>query len=179
MKVLSEQGEQEAEKQSILWASPTETENWVTEAKTEHPNRLICKRRGRHDYEEIGPIFVGITKDGLWVRRRPCHDCHGHDEPVQVERVELWEVKHYKGKIKSMTLVVAYPNYLDQSYLNTGGGRMKPRGIQSAEITILMRGESYRDTRKEVILAAAPQLPELVEEPAITSGAINVSGLGA
>lgn len=157
---VSEQGQEQAAKRAITWATPTETENWVQDALQNDPYKLKCKK-GRHDYEDDGKlIFTGITRDQLWVRKLPCHRCHAPDFPVRVERVELWQVRFYRKLITSADLVVAYPNYLDETYLNTGHGRMKPRGIQSAQVTLALRGANYRDTRKLVIARALPTLTE-------------------
>jgi len=158
---LSEQGEQQAAKRTIIWATDAEVESFVQEARETDPYKLACRGRpgGRHIYEAPKElIFTGITRDGLWVREIPCHGCHAPGEKVKVVRIELWEVVHYRGKITRCKIVGSYPGYKDPSYLNHGGGRMKPRQVQSAEVTLVLRGQQYRDVRKQVILRALPQL---------------------
>src|SRR5689334_12111550 len=109
--VLSEQGEEQAETASTLWATESETEALVEDARKNDPYRLVCRQRGRHNYLLTAALtFSGITRHGLWVRRIPCHDCHAPGAPVKVERVELWDVRQYRGKITKAYLVVAYPN---------------------------------------------------------------------
>jgi hypothetical protein len=66
-----------------------------------------------------GMVFVGVDEAGLLIRRVDCDSCG------MVERVELWDVRHKRGKVTRAVLVSAKPAYRDASYLNKSGkGRM-------------------------------------------------------
>ena len=167
---VSEQQEQLDGRTPVLWATEDQVASFVASA---NDDVIICRERGRHFFKGVGRggslKFTGINREGLHVRRIVCDDC------VCVERVELWELLHKRGKIYRANLVAAHLDYLDPTYLGEPGqGRMKTKQVREALVTLALTGQSFRELRKEIMARTAtatsqPEQPAPQEEPEPTA----------
>jgi len=115
---------------------------------------LACRERGRHLYPSTrsGLRFVGVTDEGLLIRRAPCECCG------LAIRVEFWDVRHHRGKVTRCELVTARVEYRSEytdggqlrSYVAPSGhGRVTPKLVRNALGTDALAGQSYRDLLKQ------------------------------
>lgn len=107
-------------------------------------------RMERHNFRAArrnGPIFTGVTEDGLLIWRMRCGGCG------LVQRIELWGPKTVRGKTR-WEPVATYVDYSlrganGERYLAPAGhGRMAPRQVREAVVTKALAGKSVRTVRK-------------------------------
>jgi hypothetical protein len=137
------QGEYEQVTVDAMFASDEDVAAYV---ETASPGVRACRERGRHLFaptQVTGMVFVGVDEAGLLIRRVDCDSCG------MVERVELWDVRHHRGKVTRAVLVSAKPAYKDPAYLNKAGkGRMTPKQVRNALATIELGGLDFRQLLK-------------------------------
>jgi hypothetical protein len=150
--VRSIQGERTDEQATAAVMPQEDVDQYIGEA--DEPV-VLCRERGRHLYPSThaaGLRFVGVTEDGLMIRRLRCECCG------LVDRVELWDVRQHRGRITRCELVSARPEYRTEYGTNgtvrrytarPGHGRILPKRVRNALGTGQLAGQSYREVLKE------------------------------
>jgi hypothetical protein len=148
--IKSIQGERQAAEADGRYMEDADVERYVD---SQSPGVVTCRERGRHDpptIRETGLHFVDVSEYGLHIRRVRCRSCQ------LVDIIEEWDVRHRNGVVTRAERVSARPDYSvrgpnGEKYLAPQGhGKMTPKMVKNAVGTGQLKGQSFKEIRKEI-----------------------------